>query len=267
MFRCSNGKYYLLWYLLIFFLGMTSSDIPWLYQEFPWRPISRVSELMDLDQSPYSKHQAIRTEEGGYWKTAQAIATGSDSSSMLDTWVATWSRRMFSRFFYPLNSAEQNIQGQKWVTQAFPILEGLVGSPQQPLDLMCSSVWTLSMAGAPQLRLRNAFGKLVTQGDLDRCAGLLGRKAEVWILRAFYCLGCLERWRDMKWRNRFICIHIMYDVHILYLIINILSMHMYGLFTVNRLYQKWDQTDEIPAPLMYILWFFWIHISHSCVRF
>ena len=40
------------------------------------------------------------------------------------------------------------------------------------------------MAGAPQLRLRNAFGKLVTQGDLDRCAGLLGRKAEVWILRA-----------------------------------------------------------------------------------
>lgn len=58
--------------------------------------------------------------------------------------------------------------------------------------------------GALQLRLRDMFGKLVTQGDLEGCAGLLGRKAEVWSLRnGETCLTAasangVSRWRDGK---------------------------------------------------------------------
>jgi len=40
------------------------------------------------------------------------------------------------------------------------------------------SISIFKAPGALQLRLRDMFGKLVTQGDLEGCAGLLGRKAE-----------------------------------------------------------------------------------------
>ncbi len=176
----------------------------------------------------------------------QAIATGSDSSSMLDTSELQLDPEGCFPDFFTLWTQLKKIGPGSNVGYPSISHKGWLVHPNKP--------WTCAAEFRPSLYGRRSSATsaqcIWKAGDTRRPGPLCrAARAQGWGLDSqSYCLGCLG---GETWRNRFICIHIMYDVHILYLIINILSMHMYGLFTVNRLYQKWDQTDEIPAPLMW----------------